>query len=133
MKSAENGSHTWVCVWVWRIIVFLGLSAPAAVCADLADELRDFKGYTIADVKTVAGYIDGNGKRSEDFEGCDFDRTIVFDDDSTLVCSTYRYHYAYRPKAVILLQAANLGGQRYATVVMIVGDESYSMRGFLLK
>jgi hypothetical protein len=119
--------------WMSRTLVVIGALAPVSTYADLADSLRDFKGYTIADVKTISGYVDKNGKRSDDFEGCDYDRQILFDDGTALTCSTYRYHYAYRPKAVILIQTTTVGGQQFATVVMIVGEDSYSMRGFLLK
>ena len=66
--------------------------------ADVADVLEEYKGYTIADVKTVDGYIDNDGKRSDSFEGCEFERKIVFTDGTALTCSTYHYHYAYRPR-----------------------------------
>ena len=100
--------------------------------ADLVDTLAEYKGYTIVDVKTIAGYIDSNGKRSDDFEGCENDRQIVFDDGTALTCSSFHYHYAYRPRAAILMQATSVGGQNFASVVMIVDDDNYSMRGVLL-
>ena len=55
-------------------------------------------------------WSDKDGKRSESFEGCEFGRQIIFDDGTALTCSTYRYHYAYRPKAVILMQVNAAGG-----------------------
>jgi hypothetical protein len=39
------------------------------------------------------------------------------------VCSSYHYHYAYHPKAAILVRGSAVNGQQYATVVMIVGND----------
>ena len=33
-----------------------------------------------------------------DFEGCDFDKLISFDNGLVFECHAYHYHYAYRPK-----------------------------------
>jgi hypothetical protein len=40
---------------------------------------------------------------SDEFEGCDYDRIIIFDNGYGLRCSEYKYRYAYRPRVVILL------------------------------
>ncbi len=39
-----------------------------------------------------------------DFEGCDFDSTIAFDNALLFVCATYHYHFAYRPEAQIVFR-----------------------------
>jgi hypothetical protein len=70
-------------------------------------DLSDLIGYTIVARKTVAGYIE-KGKRKPDFEGCDFDRIIVFDDNTGVRCATYSYSYFYRPDAFIFSRGAGL-------------------------
>jgi hypothetical protein len=109
------------------------LLAPSLSIGDAMDALESYVGYTIAVVTHIAGYVDPNGKRSDDFEGCEYDRRIIFDDGTALVCSTYRYHYAYHPKAALLVKGSTLNGRQYTSVVMIVGDDAYPMRSFLAK
>jgi hypothetical protein len=55
-------------------------------------------GWTLIARKTIAGYIE-NGERKGDFEGCDFDRIIVTNDETAVRCTTYSYTYSYRPTA----------------------------------
>jgi hypothetical protein len=84
------------------------LAAVASLCAfsmtALADcDLDNLIGYTMVDSKTIDGYIE-HGKRNGDFEGCDFDRIIVFDDNNGVRCTSYNYSYSYRPTAYIFFQ-----------------------------
>ena len=51
---------------------------------------------------TIAGWYDDKGNQGEDFQGCDFGRTIVFDNNKILHCTGYSYEYGYKPVAVIL-------------------------------
>jgi hypothetical protein len=80
--------------------------------ADLADELENYVGYTIVDSKTIDGYRDGS-EEHDDFEGCDYDRKIIFSDGSYLVCAEYNYTYAYRPTAIILGKRISIGNKRF--------------------
>ena len=74
----------------------LSMASPAWAECDL-DEVV---GYTLIASKTIEGRID-NGKREDDFEGCDFDRIIVFSDNTGVRCTSYDYSYSYRPDAYI--------------------------------
>ena len=94
------------------------ISLPAF--ADISYELERLVGYTIIDVKTVDGWYDDDGEKGDSFEGCEHGRKIVFTDNRILTCATYRYHYAYRPRAVILSN-----GSSYK---MILDDDVYDMR-----
>jgi hypothetical protein len=109
--------------------LFMGLAPRSYVVYAL--DLSSYVGYTIAAAKTITGYKDKDGKHSDDFEGCDFDRVIVFDDGTQLVCSSYSYTYAYRPEAVILIKNTEFQGRKVASVVMIVDDDEYDMRPLL--
>lgn len=102
------------------IVVLWLLAIPGYAFADLAYELQRLIGFTIVASKTIAGYQDRNGKRKDDFEGCDFDRVIVFDDNKILTCAAYGYQYAYRPTAIILSNGTQFK--------MIVGSDVYDMR-----
>jgi hypothetical protein len=113
-------------------LLLVALLVCVAAAADIVDELSSYTGYTIVGTKTVIGYRDKNGKRSDDFEGCDFDRTIKFDDGTVLTCSSYSYTYAYRPTALILMKTNEYQGRKFASVVMIVEDEAYEMAPVLL-
>lgn len=104
-----------------KYIIAIALSLfTSHLMADTADDLSQFVGYTIIGSFTVTGWQDRDGKKSDSFEGCEFDRTIIFDDSKTLRCATYSYSYSYRPKAVILSNGTSFK--------MIVGSNAYDMR-----
>lgn len=82
------------------IFAAAGLAMPAY--ADISEyELENLKGFTILGAYTITGYVDAKGKKSDSFEGCEFDRRIILNDSYSVMCSEYRYQYAYRPKAII--------------------------------
>jgi hypothetical protein len=91
----------------WRGIM-LRFFAVAAVLVPsfLASEawadcdLDGLVGYTLLAQKYIAGRID-KGIRNDDFEGCDFGRVIVFDDNTGVQCMTYSYTYSYHPRAYV--------------------------------
>jgi hypothetical protein len=88
--------------------------------ASTVDALRSYVGFKIVAVKTIEKSVSTkDGSSKEEFEGCDFDRVIVFTDNTFVKCNSYRYHYAYRPEAVILTD-----GFRW---VMIVDDDEYDV------
>jgi len=75
---------------------------PSPVFADISEaDLEQLKGYTILGSFTITGFRDANGEKSDSFEGCEFGRRIILNDSYSVVCSEYRYQYAYRPKAII--------------------------------
>lgn len=100
------------------LAVLLSMSSTPAL-SDAADTLSDYIGFTIAAKKTIVGRID-DGERDDDFEGCDYGRIIIFDDNTYLECAEYGYQYAYRPEAILLVRSGR--------VVMIVEDDAYDMR-----
>lgn len=80
------------------ICLFLTIVSARADC--LLDEVV---GYTLAASKTITAYIDEDGTRHDGYEGCQFGRTLVFEDETGLKCQIYQYHYAYRPTAYIFV------------------------------
>lgn len=84
-----------------------------------ATDLTGLDGYTIVATKTIEGWYDENGEKGDDFQGCDYNRIIIFDDNTRLACGEYSYTYAYRPEAVILFNGSQ--------IKMIVDDETYDM------
>lgn len=64
-------------------------------------DLGEVVGWTLIAEKTIAGYADKDGKRDDSYEGCDYDRVLIFTDDTAVRCAGYEYHYAYRPTAYI--------------------------------
>ena len=103
-----------------RLLALCLLAVTTTAFADLASELGRAVGYTIIASKTIVGYQDKSGKRSDSFEGCDYDRVIVFNDNKIITCASYGYQYAYRPTAVILSNGSSFK--------MVVGDTVYEMR-----
>ena len=98
----------------------------ATAHADLADELADLVGYTIVATKTIEGWKEGR-KSGDDFEGCEFDRVILFTDGTALVCREYSYSYSFMPTAVILAKQITYQGRSFYDFKMVVDDEVYDM------
>jgi hypothetical protein len=105
----------------WVFCAALGAAALYGSMAG-AKDLSNYVGYRVVANKIIEGYVDENGKRDDSFEGCDFERKIIFTDGTYLVCSGYSYMYAYRPTAVILVKDGDF--------VMLVGDNEFHMRRF---
>jgi hypothetical protein len=64
-------------------------------------------GYTLVTTKYVSGYIE-NGERKDAFEGCNFGRILIFDDNTGVTCMSYSYSYSYRPKAYIFINRTSM-------------------------
>lgn len=74
--------------------------------AAIALDLSELVGYTLIAEKTVVGRID-DGKYEDGYEGCDYGRVLVFEDETGVECSEYNYDYAYRPEAYIFRRVAS--------------------------
>jgi hypothetical protein len=98
--------------------MFLKISKPALVCVSFFSllyisysraecNLDLLIGYTLVAVKHISETVD-KGERKDDFEGCDFDKVVVFDDQTGLRCATYLYNYSFLPKAYIFSNARSI-------------------------
>ena len=86
--------------WKFIIVILLAVTVLSPGLARAECDLHEVVGYTLAAIKTIAGRIDKDG-RNDDYQGCDFDRILVFDDNTGVRCTTYTYSYSYRPRAYI--------------------------------
>ena len=64
------------------MLVLLVMPAAAGIRESALSKLQ---GYTIVGVLTITGYVDKDGKVKDNFEGCDFERKIVFDGGKVLL------------------------------------------------
>jgi hypothetical protein len=90
-----------------RTLLALGICLTMPTLAFAACNLDSMVGWTLIARKTIAGRID-KGVRKDDFEGCDFDRIIVFDDNTGVLCTSYSYTYAYYPTAYVWARGSSL-------------------------
>ena len=103
-----------------KLLAGIGLMSLLLSSARAADcDLDEVVGYTLLASKTIEGRIEENGERKDDFEGCDFDRVIVFTDNTGVRCTSYGYQYAYRPDAYIFANGRSMK--------MCVEDEMYDV------
>jgi len=93
-------------------------SAPSWTQAIDASDFNGLEGWTVSAVTTVS---------DDEYEGCDFDKRIHFENGWTLRCSTYSYNYAYRPEAVIFTKLVEFGGRSVWMVKALIEDEIYDM------
>jgi hypothetical protein len=96
-------------------------------CADAAIVLGKFVGYSIVASKTVEAFIDKGKQKQDGFEGCEYDRIIVFTDGTGVVCRTYSYTYSYRPDAVLLAKQLSYQGKQFMSLKLIVGNDAYDV------
>jgi len=97
-----------------KVFLLVLLISCFALGRDFEDFAHKLVGYTIVDIKTV----DGN------FEGCDYDRKIVFTDGTYVTCLDYGYTYSYMPEAIIFGTKHN-GAFLYK---MYIDGELYDIR-----
>ena len=62
--------------------------------------MDELLGYTLFAKKIIVGTIN-KGNKSKDFNGCDFGTTVVFSDNTGVVCLGYYYYYSYWPSALL--------------------------------
>lgn len=100
------------------LAILLSLSTTAR--ANTASALAKYVGFSIVAKKTITGWIDQDGsKKGDSFEGCEYGRLIIFDDNTYLTCTAYGYQYDYMPDAILMVKSGK--------IVMIVGDQAYDM------
>lgn len=108
-------------------LCILAVSMAIGLQADCTRTLEKNVGWTIIDSKTIKGFRD-KSKKSDSFEGCDYDRVIYFTDGTTVTCTSYGYQYAYMPTAIILGKALNYQGKNMTMYKMIVENDEYDIR-----
>ena len=75
--------------------------------------MSQFVGYTLVAQKTIVRFLEddpgrGRSLRQDGFEGCNFNRIIVFEDNTGVRCTGYGYQYAYRPTAQLFVSANSI-------------------------
>jgi hypothetical protein len=91
---------------VFGAAIVFGL-AGVATASDLEDLAKD--GYAVIIETEVEG----------EFEGCDFDKRIPFQNGMIFVCSEYNYTYAYNPDVLILKHVSS------GDIKVIIDDEEF--------
>lgn len=105
------------------VISVLLLAATMPAYGFRAFDFFGMEGWTIAAVTQVEG----------DFEGCDFDRSIRFDNGWRLTCGGFSYTYSYRPDAVIFVKTIQFRGRSYWAIKALIDDQFYEMQPVLAK
>ena len=89
-----------------RLVCALGvaalLAAPAARAAGC--DLGLVVGYTLAQEKTIEGYID-KGARTRGYVGCQPGRVLVFTDNTGVACKGVSIQKAAVPKAYLFAKS----------------------------
>jgi hypothetical protein len=99
----------------------------ASAFADCESVLENNIGWTIIDSKTIDSFKDSGKKAEDGFEGCDYDRKIIFRDGTVVTCNSYGYQYAYAPTAIILGRSIDYKGKNLTMYKMIVEGEEYDL------
>ena len=91
-------------VLVAALVAVFAVPAEAGCKIDVSD----YVGWQIIYSGTVTGYIDENGKREDDFEGCEYGRILIVDYSKKATCVEYSYAYAFQPDIVVLSNGHSL-------------------------
>ena len=83
---------------------FIVLQRGSATKYVIDDEV--FDGELYRGTATIT-YVSGS------FEGCDYDKLIPLENGLLFKCRTYKYHYAYHPKVVIVGDYVTIDGEKY--------------------
>ena len=87
------------------ITVLLLVHSAYAGCELDTDEFRDLTGYEIKAVKKVAGWVDERAGRvgnAKEWEGCRYDRKIIFEDGTSFICRSYQSSSAWGVQTAII-------------------------------
>jgi hypothetical protein len=90
-----------------RYFLALVLLVQSAFSCLAACRLEGVVGYTLVAKKTVVAFVEDN-KREDGFTGCNFNRVLVFDDNTGILCTAYNYHYAYNPDAYLFVRSSGI-------------------------
>lgn len=87
-----------------RILLFIAtLLVGTNTFAIDASDFDGLEGWTVAAATNI----------SEEFNGCDFDKRIQFDNGWVLTCSEYSYSYSYHPDAVIFVKSIEFRSRKF--------------------
>lgn len=106
------------------LAAFAFTGASVAECELDTDQLEDLIGYEIEGVKTVAGWIDesaGKVGNEDDWEGCRYNRTIIFSDATSVECTTYHHSSAWGPQKAVIFK-------NYSGKILCIDDELMDVR-----
>ena len=81
-------------------ITIAAMTVPAD--AGCMVDVSRFVGWQVTYSGTVTGYIDEDGTIQNDFEGCEYGRTLIVDHAYGIECADYGYAYAYWPDIVLM-------------------------------
>lgn len=103
-------------------IAFSGVSF--AECELDTDQLGDLVGYEVESVRSVAGWVDeaaGKVGNEDDWEGCRYNRTIIFDDGTSVECTTYHHSSAWGPQKAVVFT-------KYSEKIVCIDDQLIDVR-----
>lgn len=83
-------------------VTLVALLISTSASADCDVDVSDFVGWTIAFSGTVTGYVTEDGGVEASFEGCEYGRKLIVDEEFVVTCEDDQYDYSYRPDIVIL-------------------------------
>ena len=104
--------------FVLMVKLATALAVPAEAGCEI--DISDYVGWQIIYSGTVTGYIDENGKKEDDFDGCEYGRILIVDYTKKITCAEYNYAYAFHPDIVVLSNGRSLEA--------CIDDEMYDVR-----
>lgn len=106
------------------ISICFGAGAAHATCHLGADDFEDLTGYEITGVKGVAGWVDKSAGETGDeteWEGCRYNRKIIFDDGTMLICEQYDSGRAWGAQEAVIFE-------KYNDIKVCIDDELYNVK-----
>lgn len=109
------------------VLMVIGMAfneASFAECNLDTDQLKELIGYEVEDVKSVAGWVDeaaGKVGNEDDWEGCRYDRTIIFSDGTSVECVSYHHSSAWGPQKAVVFK-------NYSGAILCIDDQLIDVR-----
>jgi hypothetical protein len=103
---------------IGRMVAVVAAALLAAPAQADCDDLEQVVGFTLVASTRVQG----------EFQGCDYDRLVAFDNGLTLRCSEHRPKQAQHPKALVFLRQFDVGGGTVSMVKACIDGEIYATR-----
>lgn len=111
----------------FAVLMVAVIAIPSVSFADCdldIDQLEDLVGYQVEGVYSVAGWVDeaaGKVGSEDDWEGCRYNRKIIFSDGTSVKCTSHHNSSAWgRQKAVMF--------ERHSSKKLCIDDQLINVR-----
>lgn len=114
-----------LCKFAASVVTAIAVPGFSFADCDLdIDQLEDLVGYEVEGVYSVAGWVDeaaGKVGNEDDWEGCRYNRKIIFSDGTTVKCTSHHNSSAWGQQKAVMFE-------RHSSKMLCIDDQLIDVR-----